>query len=210
MSIWLSRGLIIAALLGMAACGPVPAPAAPQETTALPVTQPPAATATPIEPAEATEAAEPKAPPAETSPVALPEIELVTPKPAPVIPQPPVQEPATPAAPAEEVPMPQPPIMTDDVAFAVNDLASRLGVVAAAITVVRVEEVDWPDGSLGCPQPDMRYTQALVNGSFIQLRAGDQLYNYHSGGRRQPFLCTSKNEVLPEDLPDELRGNPGV
>ena len=106
--------------------------------------------------------------------------------------------------------MPQPPIMTDDVAFAVNDLASRLGVAADAISVVRVEEVDWPDGSLGCPQPDMRYTQALVNGSFIQLRAGDQLYNYHSGGRRQPFLCTSKNEVLPEDLPDELRGNPGV
>ncbi len=149
---------------------------------------------------QATEAAEPQTQPAETSPATLPEIELVTPKPAPIIqqpvtptvPQPPAPEATTPAAPAEEVPMPQPPIMTDDVAFALNDLASRLGVAADAISVVRVEEVDWPDGSLGCPQPDMRYTQALVNGTFIQLRAGDQLYNYHSGGRRQPFLCTSK------------------
>mgnify|MGYP000853431406 FL=1 len=214
----LSRGLIAAALLGMAACGPVAPPAAPQEATAPLVTQSPTATATPMAATQATEAAEPQTQPAETNPAALPEIELVTPKPAPIIqqpvtptvPQPPAPEATTPAAPAEEVPMPQPPIMTDDVAFALNDLASRLGVAADAISVVRVEEVDWPDGSLGCPQPDMRYTQALVNGTFIQLRAGDQLYNYHSGGRRQPFLCTSKNEVLPEDLPGEMRGNPGA
>ena len=91
-----------------------------------------------------------------------------------------------------------------------QDLAERLGVASDDISVVRVEEVDWPDGSLGCPMPDMVYTQALVNGVFIQLEAGGQTYNYHGGGRRTPFLCTSKDEVLPEDLPDSMRGNPDM
>lgn len=92
---------------------------------------------------------------------------------------------------------------------AIDDLAARLGVAPDVIDVVRVEEVDWPDGSLGCPQPDMRYPQVLVNGSFIQLQVGNQTYHYHSGGGRPPFLCTSKDEVLPEDLPPELRGGSG-
>jgi len=106
--------------------------------------------------------------------------------------------------------MPRPPVVIDPVAFAIDDLAGRLNVAADSVTVVRVEEVDWPDGSLGCPQPDMRYKQMWVNGSFIQLSVDGRLYNYHSGGMRAPFLCTSKNEVLPEDLPGELRGDPNV
>jgi hypothetical protein len=83
------------------------------------------------------------------------------------------------------------------------DLATHLKIDEKAIELVRMEEVDWPDGSLGCPQPGMRYKQVVINGTFIQLRVGDQLYNYHSGASRPPFLCMSKDEVLPEDL---LRG----
>ncbi len=85
-------------------------------------------------------------------------------------------------------------------AQAIEDLATRLKLDKAEIEVVRMEEVDWPDGSLGCPEPGMRYKQVVVNGTFIQLRAGGQLYNYHSGNTRLPFLCTSKDEVIPEDL----------
>lgn len=93
------------------------------------------------------------------------------------------------------------------IAQAVADLATHLGIDASQIEVVRMEEVDWPDSSLGCPQPDMNYMQALVNGTFIELRVDAQSYHYHSGGSRAPFLCTSKNEVLPEDLPPALRGD---
>jgi hypothetical protein len=89
---------------------------------------------------------------------------------------------------------------------AIADLAARLSIEPAAIGVLRVEELDWPDGSLGCPRDDMSYTQALVNGVFIQLEAGGQRYNYHGRSGDEPFLCTSKDEVLPEDLPPELRG----
>ncbi len=69
------------------------------------------------------------------------------------------------------------------------DLIKRLGVDAAQVSVVSSEEVTWPDGSLGCPEPGMRYTQALVPGNRTVLEAGGKQYSYHSGGHRAPFLC---------------------
>lgn len=72
---------------------------------------------------------------------------------------------------------------------AVADLATRLGIDPREIRLVSFEEVDWPDGSIGCPQPGMSYTQAIVNGSRIVLEANDILYNYHMGGNRDLFLC---------------------
>ncbi|HEY3562959.1 MAG TPA: hypothetical protein VGL05_36085 [Kribbella sp.] len=69
------------------------------------------------------------------------------------------------------------------------DLVKRLGVDAGAVKVVSSDEVTWPDGSLGCPEPGMRYTQALVPGNRTVLEAGGKQYAYHSGGHRAPFLC---------------------
>jgi len=91
---------------------------------------------------------------------------------------------------------------------AIEDLAKRLGIKPEEIAVVRAEEVDWPDGSVGCPQPGMRYKQMLVNGTFVQLKVGDRLYNYHGSGSRAPTLCISKDEVLPEDLKGSTRRGP--
>ena len=84
-----------------------------------------------------------------------------------------------------------------DADAAVVDLAERLGVALGEIEIVSAEEVTWRDGSLGCPQPGMRYTQALVNGSRIVLRHGDREYHYHSGRGRPPFLCEQPAEPLP-------------
>lgn len=69
------------------------------------------------------------------------------------------------------------------------DLSKRLGVDASQVTVVSSEEVTWPDGSLGCPEPGMRYTQALVPGNRTVLEVAGKQYPYHSGGHRPPFLC---------------------
>jgi hypothetical protein len=127
-------------------------------------------------------------------------------------PEPPAIDPTTTALPAEEeqpMPAPQPPI-TPGAEFAVNDLAQRLNIDPAAIAVLRVEEVDWPDSGLGCPQPGMNYLQVLTNGTFIQLSAGGQLYNYHAGGGRQPFLCTSPDEWVPGESSPASPGNPDI
>jgi hypothetical protein len=81
-----------------------------------------------------------------------------------------------------------------DVVRAVDDLASTLGVDAGAVEVVSVDEVTWRDGSRGCAQRGMVYTQALIDGSRITLRADGRTYEYHSGGGRPPTRCDRPTE----------------
>ncbi|MDJ0954009.1 MAG: hypothetical protein QNJ81_10050 [Acidimicrobiia bacterium] len=83
-----------------------------------------------------------------------------------------------------------------DVAIAMTDLAARFEFAADDISLVSAEEVTWRDGSLGCPLPDMSYTQALVNGRRIVLAAGGAQYNYHSGAGREPFFCAKPAEPI--------------
>jgi hypothetical protein len=77
------------------------------------------------------------------------------------------------------------------VAPAKADLAARLGVEPDELEVISAEEVTWPDGSLGCPEPGMSYTQALVDGSKVVLGHDDRVYVYHAGADGEPFLCPS-------------------
>ena len=72
---------------------------------------------------------------------------------------------------------------------AVNDLARRLAIDPAAITVVEARSVVWPDGSLGCPRPGMVYPQVQQDGALVRLRAEGREFAYHSGGSRPVFLC---------------------
>ena len=81
-----------------------------------------------------------------------------------------------------------------DAVRAVDDLAATLGVDAGDVEVVSVEEVTWRDGSRGCAQPGMAYTQALVDGSRITLRAGGRTYEYHAGGSQPPARCDKPTE----------------
>lgn len=75
------------------------------------------------------------------------------------------------------------------VKLAIADLAARLDIDPAAIEVLIDEEVTWNDGSLGCPAPDMAYTQALVDGYRIVLLADGERYRYHGSLQAEPFLC---------------------
>ena len=72
---------------------------------------------------------------------------------------------------------------------ALDDAANRSTTARADIKVTSAEPVTWPDGSLGCPQPGMMYTQALVAGYRIVLQAGEQTLNYHAMSRGRPVFC---------------------
>ena len=81
-------------------------------------------------------------------------------------------------------------LTTDEtVELARADLAAQLSVSPDAIETVDVQEVTWPDASLGCPAPDMMYAQALQDGLQIQLQVGEDIYFYHSAAGQPPFWC---------------------
>jgi hypothetical protein len=72
---------------------------------------------------------------------------------------------------------------------ALADAARRTGLKPAELKVLGAEAVTWPDGSLGCPQPGMMYTQALVPGYRVRIEAGAEVLDYHAGRSGRPTLC---------------------
>jgi hypothetical protein len=91
----------------------------------------------------------------------------------------------------------------DLLAAILADLAERVGVAVGDITVIRGQEIVWSDGSLGCPQPGMMYTQALVSGYWVVLQAGETDYDYRASQTGYFFLCESDSllQVTPQDEP---------
>jgi len=79
--------------------------------------------------------------------------------------------------------------LTGLVTGAITDLADHLGVDADSVLVISVEEVVWPNGGLGCPMPDMKFTQLPEDGLRILLTHDGTQYEYRSGGSIPPFLC---------------------
>ena len=65
----------------------------------------------------------------------------------------------------------------------IQDAADRAGVSPDDVTVERAEAVTWSDGSLGCPEPDKFYIQVLVDGYWVEVRAGDEVLDYRGSGR---------------------------
>lgn len=73
--------------------------------------------------------------------------------------------------------------------FAVADLASSLGMQNGNILVTSVEAVDWPDSSLGCPQPDGVYLAVVTPGYRIRLSFGSVTYTYHADSAETIVRC---------------------
>jgi hypothetical protein len=88
--------------------------------------------------------------------------------------------------PGEDIPAD--PMLADFILAARQDLATRLGVEGDSLEVVVAEAVEWPDTSMGCPQPGETYAQVITPGYHVVLRAGDEAYNYH-GDYQRVFLC---------------------
>lgn len=110
--------------------------------------------------------------------------------------------------------MPQPPEITppsqaetpvtgeappDLMAALISDLGQRTGAKAEQVTVIRAQAVVWNDGSLGCPQPGMVYTQALVRGYWVVLAFEGKTFDYHAAENGYFVLC--ENGQPPMGVP---------
>ncbi|MFK5647506.1 hypothetical protein ACI3ET_13385 [Ornithinimicrobium sp. LYQ121] len=157
--------LVAALVLPLGACGNVERPADATATTPAatsPATSDPAATTEPAPPEDDMQTSRPGAIPVPGGDSALP----TGPVPASVVQRPEVQA-------------------------AIADLAQRRSVEVEDVTVAGWAEVTWSDGSLGCPQPGMMYTQALVPGEQLVLGIDDELFSYHAATGKPFSYCAS-------------------
>jgi hypothetical protein len=83
-----------------------------------------------------------------------------------------------------------------------DDAAERANVQPEEVAVLSAESVTWSDGSLGCPEPGMMYTQALVPGYRVVVEAGGTQMSFHASERGDFRFCANPNAPM-ESNPNE-------
>ncbi len=96
---------------------------------------------------------------------------------------------ASEATPARESPPMQSNIPKEILEPVLNKAAELAKISREQLVIVRAEPAVWNDGSLGCPEPGMQYTQALVNGYWIVIKAAGQTYDFRMGRGGNFQLC---------------------
>lgn len=79
--------------------------------------------------------------------------------------------------------------MNPQVERAIDDLSRRQGTDRSKVIVDNVENVEWRDSSLGCPQPGMMYAQVVTPGFRIVLQLDGVRHTYHADLNRRVTLC---------------------
>lgn len=81
---------------------------------------------------------------------------------------------------------------------AIKTLAEQEGIAVAAISVVDVAAVEWPDSCLGCEQRGQYCLMVITPGYRILLQSGTETYAAHTdrSGRRA-IICTEPGFTPP-------------
>ena len=73
---------------------------------------------------------------------------------------------------------------------AMTDAATHLSLSRDQLRVEQVEARQWPDSSLGCPQPGQLYSQIVTPGYLLVITsATGQRLEYHTDARSRVTLC---------------------
>jgi hypothetical protein len=72
------------------------------------------------------------------------------------------------------------PSAASDAAPVIAAIAADLGVPPESVQVIIMESRDWPDSSLGCPQPDMLYAQVITPGYLVLAEVSGERIEYHT------------------------------
>ncbi len=98
------------------------------------------------------------------------------------------QSEADPAQPTA-VPLSGTPGLPPETAALTTAIARDLGVPPETLQVITVEHRDWPDSSLGCPQPDMLYAQVITPGYVVLVEVSGERIEYHTDERGTVVRC---------------------
>lgn len=74
-------------------------------------------------------------------------------------------------------------------AAALGQAATRLGVGQDQLRLEAVAPREWPDSSLGCPQPGLSYLQVVTPGYVVVIVGPDGRLEYHTDTRGRAILC---------------------
>ena len=85
----------------------------------------------------------------------------------------------------------------------VADAARRFKVAESAVVLTRAEQLDWPDGSLGCPEPGQVYTRARVPGFRVVAKTTEGEMLYHTDTHGTARNCALIGVRPPAQLPVE-------
>lgn len=86
-----------------------------------------------------------------------------------------------------------------------GDLAGRLGIPLAQVSVVQYRLVTWPDGCLGAEKPGEVCSQSLVPGFLAVLEAAGMRYEYHGAGEHFIAVAFERDVRVSPPLPRETR-----
>jgi hypothetical protein len=81
------------------------------------------------------------------------------------------------------------PGVSGEMAPLIAAIAEDLGVPPESVQVVTTEPRDWPDSSLGCPQPDMLYAQVITPGYLVLVEVSGERIEYHTDERGTVVRC---------------------
>ena len=81
------------------------------------------------------------------------------------------------------------PTLSGATAQLVAAIAADLGVPPESVQVIAVEPRDWPDTSLGCPQPGMLYAQVITPGYLVLVEVSGERIEYHTDERGTVVRC---------------------
>jgi hypothetical protein len=72
--------------------------------------------------------------------------------------------------------------------LAVADLVERTGLTGATVRVQSIERTEFPDASLGAPEPGVSYPRGTTPGYNIRLEVGNVVYRYWAAGGRAVYV----------------------
>lgn len=90
---------------------------------------------------------------------------------------------------------PDPQLLIDK---AKEDLARRLSISVEEIELVEIDQVLWPDASLGCPQAGQVYAQVQNAGYQIRLAHDGDEFEYHANIHGLVFYCENPTPPLSQ------------
>jgi hypothetical protein len=70
-------------------------------------------------------------------------------------------------------------------------IAADLGLDEDEVQVLIVEPREWPDASLGCPEPGHAYADVITPGYLMVVQAGGEEFEFHTDERGSVVRCGS-------------------